>query len=119
MDSSMTVKNTDETLDQPTVSMTTTQMKTLAVITENASVINSLPMKECNVHIERLPTMMAVPAVATNSNMSYNMYTRPPKAETLHRTSDRPCAIIDYSQFMSGNEDDTSPHCKKHTVDLK
>ena len=103
----MTIKNTDETLDQPTVSMTTAQMKTLAVITEN--VINSLPMKECNVRIERLPTMMAIPAVVTNSNMSYNMHTRPPKAETSHRTSDRPHAIIDYSQYMSGNEDDTSP----------
>ena len=120
MDSSMTIKNTDGTLDQPTVSTTTTQTKTPAVITENASVINSLPMKECNVRIERLPTMMAVPSVSTKSNMSYNMCTRPPKAETLHRTSDCPHAIIDYSQFMSGNEDDTSPppH-KKRTVDLK
>ena len=63
MDSSMTIKNTDGTLDQPTVSTTTAQMKTPAVITENASVINSLPMKECNVCIERLPTMMAVPSV--------------------------------------------------------
>ena len=115
----MTIKNTDETLDQPTVSMTTAQMKTLAVITENASIINSLPTKECNVRIERLPTMMAIPAVVTNSNMLYNMHTRPPKAETSHRTSDHPRAIIDYSQFMSGNEDDTSPPYKKHTVDLK
>ena len=105
----MTVKNTDGTLDQPTVSTTTAQTKTPAVITENASVINSLLMKECNVHIERLPTMMAVPAVVTNSNMSYNMHTRPPKAETSHRTSDRPHAIIDYSQFMAGNEDDLTP----------
>ena len=119
MDSSMTVKNTDETLDQPTVSMTTAQTKTLAVITENASVINSLPMKECNVCIERLPTTMAVPAVVTTSNMLYNMHTRPPKAETSHRTSDCPHAIIDYSQFMSRNEDDTSLPHKKRTVDLK
>ena len=102
MDSSVTIKNTDGTLDQPTVSTTTAQMKTPAVITENASVINSLPMKECNVRIERLPTMMAIPSVVTKSNMSYNMRTRPPKAETLHQTSD-------YSQFMSGNEDDPSP----------
>ena len=65
MDSSMTVKNTDETLDQPTVSMTTAQTKIPVVIIENASVINSLPMKECNVHIERLPTTMAIPAVVT------------------------------------------------------
>ena len=105
----MTLKNTDETLDQPTVSMTTAKKKTLADITENASVINSLPTKECNVRIERLPTTMAIPAVVTNSNMSYSMCTRPLKAETSHRTSDRPHAIIDYSQFMSGNEDDTSP----------
>ena len=115
----MTVKNTDETPDQPAVSMTTAQMKTPAVITENVSVIDSLPMKECNVRIERLPTTMAVPAVVTNSNMSYNMCTRPPKAETLHWTSDHPHAIIDNSQFMSGNEEDTSLPHKKHTVDLK
>ena len=90
MDLSMTVKHTDETLDQPTVSTTTAQMKTLAVITENVSVINSLPTKECNVHIERLPTMMAIPTVVTNSNMSYNMHTKPPrqrpriKPQTVH-----------------------------------
>ena len=119
MDSSMTIKNTDGTLDQPTVSMTTAQTKTPAVITENASVINPLPMKECNVRIERLPTMMAVPSVSTKSNMSYNIHTRPPKAESSHQTSDHPHAIIDYSQFMSGNEDDTSPPNKKCTVDLK
>ena len=105
----MTGKNSDETVDQPTVNLTNEQTKTPAVITENASVSNLLSMKECNVHIERLSTMMAVPAVVTNSNMTYNMRTRSPKAETSHRTSDHPHAIIDYSQFMSGNEDDTSP----------
>ena len=123
MDSSMTIKNTDETPDQPTVGMPTAPTKTPAVITENVSVINSLLTRECNVRIERLPTMMAVPVVVTNSNtMSYNMHTRPPKAETMHQTSDHPRAIIDYSQFMSGNEEDTSsppPPRKKRTVDLK
>ena len=84
MDLSMTVKNIDGTLNQPTVSTTTAQTKTLAVITENASVINPLPMKECNVCIERLPAMMAIPSVSTKSNMSYNIHTRPPKAESLH-----------------------------------
>ena len=109
MDSSMTVKNTDETPDQPTVDMPTTPKKTPAVITENVSVINSLPTRECNVHIERLPTTMTVPVVVTNSStMSYNMHTHPPKAETMHQTSDHPHAVIDYSQFMSGNEEDTS-----------
>ena len=55
--------------------------------------------------------MMAVPVVVTNSNtMSYNMHTfPPPKEQTLHQTSDHPHAVIDYSQFMSGNEEDTSP----------
>ena len=105
----MTIKNTEVNLDQPAASTTTEQTKTPAVITENASVIYPIPMKECNVCIERLPTMMSTSAVATNSNMSYNMHTRPPKAETSHQTSDRPYAIIDYSKFMSGNEDDTSP----------
>ena len=79
MDSSMTTKNTDEILDQSTVSMPTTPMKTLAVITENANVMNSFSTKECNVHLERLPTMMAAPVVVTNSNtMSYNMHIHPP-----------------------------------------
>ena len=37
----------------------------------------------------------------------------------MHRTSDHPRAIIDNSQFMSRNEEDTSLSHKKHTVDLK
>ena len=83
--------------------------------------MNSFSTKECNVHIERLPRMMAVPVFVTNSNtMSYNMCTHPPlKAETLHQTSDCPHAVIDYSQFMSGNEEDTPPPWKRHTLDLK
>ena len=76
MDSSMTAKNTDEIPDQSTVTMSIAQTKILAVITENASVMNSFSTKDCNVRIERLPTMMAVPVVVTNSNtMSYNMRT--------------------------------------------
>ena len=76
MDSSMTVKNTDEIPDQSTVTTSLAQMKSPAVITENASVINSFSTKDCNVCIERLPTTMAVPVVVTNSNtMSYNMHT--------------------------------------------
>ena len=109
MDSSMTEKETDVPADQPTVSTATVQMKTPDVITENAGVINLQPTKECNVRIERLPTTSAVSAVDTNSNMTYNMRTRPPKVEISHRTSDRLHARIDYSQFMSGTEDDTSP----------
>ena len=109
MDPSMTIKNTEVNLDQPAASMTTVQTKTPVVITENASAINSFLTKECNVCIERLPTMTSTSAVVTNSNMSYNMCTRPPKAETSHRTSDRPRAIVDYSKFISGNDDDTSP----------
>ena len=84
----MTIKNTEVNQDQPAASTTTVQMKTPAVITENASVINPIPMKECNVHIERLPATMSASAVVTNSNMSYNMCTRPPKAETSQRISD-------------------------------
>ena len=68
MDTSMTIKNTDETLDQSTVSTPTAPTKTLVVITENVSVMNSFSTKESNVHIERLPTMMAVAVVVTNSN---------------------------------------------------
>ena len=110
MDSSITIKNTDEIPDQSTVTMSIVQTMTLAVITENISVMNSFSTKDCNVCIERLPTTMAVPVVVTNSNtMSYNMRNTPPKDQTLHRTSDCPHAVIDYSQFMSGNEEDTSP----------
>ena len=119
MDPSMTIKNTEVNLDQPAVSTTTVQSKTPAVITENASATNSFPTKECSVCIERQPKATSTSAVGTNNNMSYNMCTRPPKAETSHRISDRPCARVDYSKFMSGNEDDTSPPCKRCTVDLK
>ena len=84
MDTSMTIKNTDETPDQSSVSMPTSPKKTLVVITENVSVMNSFSTKESNVSIERLPTMMAVPVVVTDSNtMSYNMCTCPP--------NQRPC----------------------------
>ena len=120
MDSSMTLKNTEEIPDQSTVTTSIAQRKTPAVITENASVMNSFSTKDCNVCIERLPTMMAVPVVVTNSNtMSYNMCAQPPKEQTLHQTSDHPHAVIDYSQFMSEKEEDTSPPRKRHTVDLK
>ena len=109
MDQPMTMKNTEANLDQPAASTTTVQMKTPVVITENVSATKPFQMKECNVCIERLPTTMSTSAVATNSNLSYNMRTRPPKAETPHRTSDQPHAIVDYSKFMSRNDDDTSP----------
>ena len=119
MDQSMTMKNTEANRDQPAVSTSTVQMKTPVVITENVSATKPFQMKECNVCIERLTTTTLTSAVVTNRNLSYNMCTRRPKAETPHRTSDRPCAIIDYSKFMSGNDEDTSPPCKRCTVDLK
>ena len=119
MDQSMTMKNTEANLDQPIASTTTVQMKTPRVITENVSANKPLQTKECNVCIEKLPTMTSTSAAATNNNLSYNMRTRPPKAETPHRTSDRPRVVVDYSKFMSGNEDDTSPPRKRRTVDLK
>ena len=119
MDQSMTTKNTETNMDQSAASTTTAQMKTPVVITENVSATKPFQMKECNVCIERLPTMTPPSAIAANSNLSYNMHTRPPKAEIPHRTSDRLRAIVDYSKFMSGNEDDTSPPRKRCTVDLK
>ena len=119
MDQSMTTKSTEANLDQPAASTTTVQTKTPVVITENVSATKPFQTKECNVCIEKLPTTMSTSAVTTNSNLSYNMRTRPPKAESPHQTSDRPHAIVDYSKFMSENDDDTSPPCKRHTVDLK
>ena len=119
MDQSMTTKNTQANLDQPAASTTTVQTKTPVVITENVSATKPFQTKECNVCIERLPTTTFTSAVATNSNLSYNMRTRPPKAETPHQTSDWPHAIVDYSKFMSGNDDTSPPPCKRRTVDLK
>ena len=84
MDQSMTTKNTEANLDQPAASTTTVQTKTPVVITENVSATKPFQTKECNVCIERLPTTTSTSAVATNSNLSYNMCTRPPKAETPH-----------------------------------
>ena len=43
----------------------------------------------------------------------------PPRQRPLIEPQNRPCAIVDYSKFMSGNDDDTSPPHKRHTVDLK
>ena len=118
MDQSMTMKSTEANLDQSATSTTVVQTKTPAVITENVSATKPFQTKECNVCIEKLPTTMST-AVATTSNLLYNMHTRPPKAETPRRTSDRQHAIIDYSKFMSENDDDTSPPPKRCTVDLK
>ena len=118
-DQSMTVINTDVNLDQPSASTSTAQTKTPDVITENESATKPSQTKGCNVCIERLPTMTPSTTTAANSNVSYNMCTRPPKAAIPHRTSARPRVIVDYSKFMSGNEDDTSPPHKRCTVDLK
>ena len=108
MDQLMTMKSTETNLDQFAAITTVVQTKTPAVITENVSATKPFQMKECNVCIEKLPTTMST-AVTTTSNLSYNMCIRPPKAETPRRTSDRQRAIIDYSKFMSQNDDDTSP----------
>ena len=51
---------------------------------------------------------MSTPTHATKNSLSYNMHTRPPKMVTPNRTSTRPHAIVDYSKFMTGTEDDTS-----------
>ena len=120
MDQSMNTKISEVNLEQPIASTTSVQVKTPVVITENASVSKPYQTKECNVCIERLPATTSTSAAATNNSLSYNMRTRPPKVETPHRTSNRPRTIVDYSKFMTGTEDDTSPppH-KKRTVDLK
>ena len=96
-------------LEQPIACTTSVQVKTPVVITENASVSKPYQMKECNVCNERLPATTSTPAAATNNCLAYNMRTRPPKVETPHRTSNRPHTIVDYSKFMTGTEDDTSP----------
>ena len=109
MDQSMKTKISEVNLEQPIASTTSVQVKTSVVITENASVSKPYQTKECNVCIERLPAMMPTSAAATNNCLSYNMHTRPPKVETPHRTSNRPHTIVEYSKFMTGTEDDTSP----------
>ena len=95
--------------EQSTASTGIVKVKCPVVITENASVGNRDHMKECNVCIEQLPAMMSNPTLATNNSLSYNMRTRPPKVVTPHRTSTRLHAIVDYSKFINGMEDDTSP----------
>ena len=119
MDQTMNTNTSEGNLEQPTASTTSVQVKSPVVITENASVSNPDQMKECNVCIERLPAMTSTPTFATNNSLSYNMRIRPPKVETPHRTSTRPRTIVDYSKFMTGTEEDTSPPHKKHKVDLK
>ena len=120
LDQTMNTNTGEVNLEQPTASTTSVQVKSLVVITENASVSNPDQMKECNVCIERLPAMTSTSTFTTNNSLSYNMHTRPPKVETPHRTSNQPCTIVDYSKFMTGTEDDISPPPrKKHKVDLK
>ena len=109
MDQTMNTNTGEGNLEQPTASTRIVKVKSPVVITENASVSNPDQMKECNVCIERLPAMTSTPTFATNNSLSYNMHTRPPKVEIPHRTSTRPHAIVDYSKFMTGTEDDTSP----------
>ena len=109
MDQTMNTNISEVNLEQPIASTTSVQVKSPVVITENASVSNPDQIKECNVCIERLPAMTSTSTFATNNSLSYNMHTRPPKVETPHRTSNRPHTIVDYSKFMTGMEDDTSP----------
>ena len=108
---------------EPTETLAAPQTKTKTpaaiTITENVSVTYSIQMKECTVSIEKLFATKSALTVVTSSNLSYNMRTRPPKAETSHRTSNQPLAVVDYSKFMSENDDDTSPPHKAPTVDLK
>ena len=111
--------NIEENQSQQDIGTAATPSETLAVITENASTTFAATTKECNVRLVKLQTKTPAPATATNTNMAYNMCARPPKSETFHRTSERPHTKVDYSKFMAGNEDDTSPPCKKRTVDLK
>ena len=102
---------------QQEVTTTTTHSETWAVITVNAT--TNVTTKECNVHLVKLQTRTPVSATVTNTNMAYNMRTRPSKPETCHRTSDRLRRKIDYSKFMVGNEDDTSPPAKSALWYLK
>ena len=109
MDQSMNTKVSEINLEQPVASTTSVQVESSVVITENACVSKSYQTKECNVRMERLPAMTPTFVSATNTSLSYNMRTRPPKVEIPHRTSNRPLTTIDYSKFMTGTEDDTSP----------
>ena len=93
--------------------------KGCVVITENASTTTTATQKECKVRLEKLQSKTSSFTTAASTNVAYNMRTRPPKSATSHRTSDRPRPKVDYSRFMVGDEDDTSPPRKQHTVDLK
>ena len=119
MDQAMNMNTSEENLEQSTADTGIVKVKSPSVITENASVSDPDRMRECNVCMERLPATTSTPTLAPNKSLSYNMHTRPPKVVTPNRTSTRPHAIVDYSKFMTGTEDDTSPPRKKHKVDLK
>ena len=110
MDSSMTVKNDKESPTLTTSKASQWKPNSASVITENVIANKQLLTKSCQVRIERLPVLTPVSTNATSDNSnSYNMCTRPPKEHLSHWTSEHPCAVIDYSKFMSGNEDDGSP----------
>ena len=109
MDQTMNMNTGEENREQSTADTGIVKVKSPVVITENASVSDPNQMRECNVRIKRLPATTSTPTHATKNSLSYNMRTRPPKIVTPNRTSTRPHAIIDYSKFMTGTEDDTSP----------
>ena len=121
MDSTMTVETPAKDTTQSATTATkleTEKITSLPVITENEHASKTMVTKKCNVRIERLLVQLQKCSMDMVNTNSYNMRTRPAQEPVTHRTSDQPSTIIDYSQFMTWNEEDTSPPHKKCTVNL-
>ena len=121
MDASMSVDKEMESPGASTNRSKASQDKPVSasVIPENVIAKKQLLMKNCIVHIERLHCSTAMlPITIPENNNSYDMHARPPKPPLSQQTSECPHAVIDYSKFMSGNEDDGSPPRKRRTVNL-
>ena len=110
MDTAMTVDN-DRVEPTPSTSQTTQKKPvTENVITENVLDKHQSLIKSCVVSIEplKVPDSVTVGILSNNGN-GYNMHNQPPKPQLAHQTSEYNCAVIDYSKFMSGKEEDSSP----------
>ena len=106
MDTAMTVDNDRM---EPTPSMSQTTQK--KPVTENVPDKHQSLIKSCVVSIEPLkgPDSVTVGILSNNGN-GYNMHNRPPNhswhTKLLNIIN---CEVIDYSKFMSGKEEDSSP----------
>ena len=110
MDSAMTTDNNKAELTSSMSHATSKRPVTENVITENVLAKQQSLIKSCVISIEPLKVSNSVILDTwSNNGNGYNMCNIPPKPQLAHQTSECNRAVIDYSKFMTGEEDDSSP----------